>query len=154
MEPRTSRPERRLAAIESLTTAGIPTGVLVAPMIPGLTDHEIPSIIEAATNAGAQYAGYILVRLPRTVEPLFVRWLDDQLPDHKDKVLNRIRSLRGGRLSDSRFGVRQRGTGVFADQMSSMFKIACNKAGILGRSPDLSTAAFRRPSKDQMSLFD
>jgi DNA repair photolyase len=154
MEPRTSTPERRLAAIEALRNAGIPTGVMVAPMIPGLTDHEIPSIVEAARSAGAAYAGYILVRLPHTVAPLFVKWLSDHLPDHKDKVLGRIRSIRGGKLSDPRFGTRQRGTGVFADQMSDMFRLACKKVGILGRRPDLSTASFRRPSKGQLSLFE
>ena len=154
MEPRTSRPERRLAAIETLRKSGIPVGVLVAPMIPGLTDHEIPSIVEAAHNAGAEYAGYILVRLPRTVEPLFVKWLDDCFPEHKDKVIHRIRSLRAGAMSDSRFGVRQRGTGPFADQISQMFKIACKQAGILGRRPNLSTTAFRKATPDQPSLFD
>jgi DNA repair photolyase len=154
MEPRTARPERRLSAITALSNAGIPTGVLVAPMIPGLTDHEIPAIVEAATDAGASYAGYILVRLPHGVAPLFEQWLADHLPDHRDKVLRRIRALRGGRLSDPRFGSRQRGSGVFADQMANMFKLACKKAGILGRRPALSTSAFRGPSESQQSLFD
>jgi DNA repair photolyase len=152
MEPRTSRPERRLAAIKALSRAGIPTGVMVAPMIPGLTDHEIPAIVEAAHDAGAAYATYIMVRLPQAVAPLFEKWLDDRLPQHKDKVLNRIRSIRGGRLSDPRFGTRGRGTGPFADQMASMFKLACRKAGILDRRPEISADAFRRPG--QMSLFD
>lgn len=153
MEPRTSRPERRLAAIRTLSAAGIPTGVLVAPMIPGLTDHEIPAIVEAATAAGASYAGYILVRLPHAVAPLFEKWLGDHLPDHRDKVLGRIRALRGGKLSDPRFGSRQRGSGVFADQMEGMFKLACKKAGILGRRPELSTSSFHGPASDQISLF-
>jgi DNA repair photolyase len=152
MEPRTSRPERRLAAIEALSCAGIPTGVMVAPMIPGLTDHEIPAIVEAASESGAAYAAYLMVRLPHAVAPLFEKWLGDWLPDHKDKVLNRIRSIRGGRLSDSRFGSRGRGTGVFADQMADMFNLACKKVGILAGRPDLSVDAFRRPG--QMSLFD
>jgi len=153
MEPRTSRPERRLAAIEALSTARIPTGVLVAPMIPGLTDHEIPSIVEAACRAGASFAGYTVVRLPHAVAPLFEKWLGDHLPDHKDKVLNRIRSIRGGQLNDPRFGTRHRGAGIFADQMAAMFTLACKKAGIHGARPNLSTQAFRRPPNAQMSLF-
>lgn len=154
MEPRTSSPERRLEAIELLSKAGIPTGVLAAPIIPGLTDHEIAPIIAAACEAGANHAGYIMVRLPRTVAPLFEKWLEDHMPDSKDKVLNRIRAVRGGRLNDPRFGSRQRGTGAFADQINDMFKLACRKAGIEGRKPVLSTKAFRRPPKQQLSLFD
>jgi DNA repair photolyase len=158
MEPRTSRPDRRLAAIEALSSAGIPTGVLVAPMIPGLTDHEIPSVVEAACRAGASFASYTIVRLPHAVAPLFEKWLGDHLPDHKEKVLNRIRAIRGGRLNDPRFESRQRGSGIFADQMAAMFNLACKKAGIHRARPALSTKAFRRPASDQtndqMSLFE
>ena len=155
MEPRTSTPARRFEAIEALTKAGIPTGVFVAPIIPGLTDHEMPKIIQRAADAGAAFATYTIVRLPRGVKDLFVEWLEEQLPTHKDKVLNRIRSLRDGRLNDPRFRQRMRGTGVFADQIASMFALACKKAGIeKGKLAGLSTSAFRKPGQTQLGLFD
>jgi DNA repair photolyase len=114
MEPRASHPLRRLAAIEMLSQAGVPTGVLVAPVIPGLTDHELPSIITAAVQAGARAAGYVTLRLPHGVGPLFEQWLTQHFPDRKDKVLHRIRAIRGGQLNDPRFSSRMRGEGIFA----------------------------------------
>src|SRR5437870_5045793 len=128
MEPRTSPPAGRLSAIEILSKAGVPVGVLVAPVIPGLTDHEMPAILAAAAEAGAKFAGYVALRLPHAVAPLFEQWLDRHLPDRKDKVLNRIRSLRGGKLNDARFGSRMRGEGPLADQISHLFEIARRKA--------------------------
>jgi DNA repair photolyase len=154
MEPRASHPSRRLAAIEALSQAGVPTGVLVAPVIPGLTDHELPSIIAAAVQAGAQSAGYVTVRLPHGVGPLFEQWLSQHFPDRKDKVLHRIRAIRGGKLNDPRFSSRMRGEGIFAEQIATLFALACRKAGIDGRGPTLSTAAFRIPSDAQLSLFE
>jgi len=154
MEPRTSQPTRRLAAIETLSRAGVPTGVLVAPVIPGLTDTELPAIISAAAKAGARCAGYVLLRLPHAVAPLFEAWLTDHRPARKDKVLNRIRAIRGGRLNDPRFGSRMKGEGIFAEQIADIFALACRKAGIGSGGPGLSTAAFRRPSPAQASLFD
>jgi DNA repair photolyase len=154
MEPRASHPRRRLAAIEALARAGVQTGVLVAPVIPGLTDHELPSIIAAAVQAGAKAAGYVTLRLPHAVGPLFEQWLDQHFPDRKDKVLHRIRALRGGKLNDPRFSSRMRGDGIFAEQIAALFALACRKAGIDGRGPTLSTAAFRIPSKSQLSLFE
>ncbi|HTG16081.1 MAG TPA: PA0069 family radical SAM protein [Blastocatellia bacterium] len=154
MEPRTSTPANRLEAIRALTEAGVPVRALVAPVIPGLTDHEIPSIIQAASEAGARHAGYVVVRLPHGVKELFERWLEDHFPDRKKKVLNRIRGIRGGKLNDPNFGSRMRGEGVFAEQINSMFKLACRRFGIEFGAPDLSTAAFRRPSQPQLSLFD
>ncbi|HKA22741.1 MAG TPA: PA0069 family radical SAM protein [Blastocatellia bacterium] len=153
MEPRTSTPENRLEAIRALAEAGVPVRVLVAPTIPGLTDHEMPSIIQAAAESGATNAGYVVVRLPHGVSGLFENWLEVHFPERKKKVLNRIRSIRGGRLNDPNFGSRMRGEGVFADQISSMFKLACRKAGLNGNGPELSTAAFRRPEGPQLSLF-
>ncbi len=153
MEPRTSPPAARLAAIRALSQAGIPTGVLVAPVIPGLTDHEIPSLIGAAVEAGAGFAGYVVLRLPYAVAPLFEHWLEKHLPGKKEKVLNRIRALRDGKLNDPKFGSRMRGEGIFAEQINALFHAACRKAGIAGRSPELSTAAFRRQSGRQLSLF-
>ena len=154
MEPRTSHPTRRLAAIEALSRAGVPTGVLVAPVIPGLTDHEMPAIISAAAKAGARCAGYVLLRLPHAVAPLFEAWLTEHRPARKDKVLNRIRAIRGGRLNDPRFGSRMKGEGIFAEQIKDLFSLACRKAGIVARGPNLSTAAFRRPVPAQPSLFE
>ncbi|MDQ3829186.1 MAG: PA0069 family radical SAM protein [Candidatus Tectomicrobia bacterium] len=154
LEPRASHPGRRLAAIEALSQAGVPTGVLVAPVIPGLTDHELPSIIASAAQAGARSAGYVTVRLPHGVGPLFERWLAQHFPERKDKVLQRIRAIRGGKLNDPRFSSRMRGEGVFAAQIESLFALACRKAGINGRGPSLSSAAFRVPSGAQLSLFE
>jgi DNA repair photolyase len=154
MEPRTSPPASRLAAIEELSRAGIPVGVLVAPTIPGLTDHEMPRIIAAAARAGAQFASYVTLRLPYAVAPLFEDWLTRHFPDRKDKVLNRIRSIRGGKLNDPQFGSRMRGEGIFAEQIARIFDVACRKAGIGGRHVDLSTANFRRVEQGQGLLFD
>lgn len=154
MEPRTSPPQRRLAAIEMLAKVGIPVGVMAAPVIPGLTDHELPGILAAAARAGATFAGYVPVRLPLAVAPLFEKWLTQHFPDRKQKVLNRIRSMRAGKLNDSEFGSRMRGEGVFADQIKEMFRLARRKAGLDGPGPNLSTAAFRRPAEGQFMLFD
>ena len=153
MEPRTSPPLARLATIATLAQAGIPVGVLMAPVIPGLTDHEIPSVVNAAVKAGARFAGHVTLRLPHAVAPLFEQWLENHFPEKKDKVLNRLRALRGGKLYDAEFGKRMRGEGIFADQMDQLFDVACRKAGIAGNRLELSTAAFRRPAKDQFELF-
>lgn len=154
MEPRTSTPENRLEAIASLAQAGVPVRVLAAPIIPGLTDHEIPSIIQAAARAGARHAGYVVVRLPHGVAELFENWLQEHFPDRKKKVLNRIREIRGGKLNDPNFGSRMRGEGVFAEQINSMYKLACRKYGIEPGLTELSITGFRRPATPQMSLFD
>ncbi|HEX6711496.1 MAG TPA: PA0069 family radical SAM protein [Rubrobacter sp.] len=155
MEPRTSRPVRRLAAIEELAGAGVPVGVMTAPVIPGLTDHELPNLISAAAEAGATFAAYTPVRLPGAVGPLFEDWLSRHFPDRKEKVLNRIRSMRGGRLNDPDFGSRMRGEGMVADHIAQLFDISCRKAGIeRGRFPKLSVAAFRRAREGQQILFD
>jgi len=153
MEPRTSPPAARVAAIRALSEAGIPVGVLHAPIIPGLTDHEIPSLVAAAVEAGAKYAGYVVLRLPYAVAPMFEQWLSQHFPQKKEKVLNRIRSIRGGKLNHSQFGLRMRGNGIFADQIDSLFDVAVRKAGIAGNRPNLSTAAFQRPAGNQLSLF-
>jgi DNA repair photolyase len=154
LEPRTSAPSLRLAAIEALAEAGVPVGVLVAPVIPGLTDHELPAIVAASVKAGAKFAGYVPLRLPLAVAPLFEDWLGRHVPGRKDKVLHRIREIRGGRLNDPRFGSRMRGEGEFAEMISQIFTIAKRKAGLDGRRPDLSTAAFRKPGGEQLRLFE
>ncbi len=152
LEPRTSTPRARLDAIAQLRAAGIPVGVMVAPIIPGLTDHEAPAILQAAAEAGAQWAAYTVVRLPLAVAPLFARWLEEHFPERKEKVLGRIRHLRGGeRLNDPRFKSRMVGEGIFAEQIAALFAAGCKRAGIGGRAK-LSTAAFRRPN-EQLALF-
>src|ERR1039457_150111 len=152
LEPRTSPPAARLATITALAKAGIPTGVLVAPVIPGLTDHEIPAVIAAAAAAGANFAAHTVLRLPFAVAPLFEEWLTRHVPGKKDKVLHRIRALRRGKLSNSEFGLRMRGEGIFADQIARLFDVACRKAGWSGQEPGLSTACFRRPGGAQLEL--
>jgi DNA repair photolyase len=152
LEPRTSSPAARLETVAQLRAAGIPVGVLVAPIIPGLNDHEIPKILQACAAAGAQFAGYTVVRLPWAIAPMFEHWLEEHFPDRKEKVLSRIRSMRGGeRLNDSRFGARMKGEGIFAEQVRSLFEVACRRAN-LGERPRLSTDAFRRPV-GQMELL-
>src|SRR6266487_6436555 len=121
LEPRTSSPEGRLDAIRQLRNAGIPAGVMVAPVIPGLTDHEVPRILEACAKAGAQFAAYTIVRLPWAVAPLFEHWLEEHFPDRKEKVLGRIRHLRRDRLNNSQWHRRMTGEGIFAEQIASMF---------------------------------
>ncbi len=155
MEPRAATPARRLAAMRRVSEAGIPVGVLTAPVIPGLNDHEIPSLLEAAAEAGATGASYVSLRLPFAVAPLFENWLEEHLPDRKDKVLNKIREMRGGRLNDPRFMSRMRGTGVLADQLDHLFKVARRKAGLDRPFPELSVASFRRPAEGgQLGFWD
>ena len=152
LEPRTSPPSARIETIQQLRSAGIPTGVMVAPIIPGLTDHEVPKILKACAKAGAQFAGYTIIRLPWAVAPLFEHWLEEQFPDRKEKILGRIRDLRrNGRLNNSQWRTRMTGEGIFAEQIASLFKIGCRRAGI-GERPKLSTAAFR-PTKEQLTLL-
>jgi len=153
MEPRTSTPDLKLAAIETLARGGVPVGVMVAPIIPGLTDHEMPAILQAAASAGATSAAYTVLRLPFAVKTIFEAWLEEHFPDRRDKVLNRVRDLRQGRLNDPRFHTRAKGEGVFAEQIRSLFAVACRRAGIAGHHTELSSDSFRRPDGPQMSLF-
>jgi DNA repair photolyase len=146
LEPRASPPEHRLEAIRHLSAAGIPVAVNVAPVIPGLTDEEIPAILEEAARAGAGAAGYTVLRLPGAVATLFGDWLEEHFPDRAGKVLSRLRSLRGGQLYDATFGRRMRGEGPFSEQISALFDLGCRKAGLGGRVLELDTAAFRPPA--------
>jgi DNA repair photolyase len=152
LEPRASPPSRRLAAIEKLHQAGVPVRVMMAPVIPGLTDHEMPALLAAAANAGACDAFYVPLRLPFAVAPLFEQWLERHVPGHKKKVLNRMRDMRGGKLYDSQFGKRMSGEGFFADQMRSLFAVAKRKAGFEGAPPEISVKGFQRPGA-QKELF-
>jgi DNA repair photolyase len=113
----------------------------------------MPAILQAAADAGATAAGYTLVRLPYGVAPLFEKWLETHFPDRKEKVLSRLRSIRGGKLNESQWGTRMHGEGIFAEQISRMFEVARRKAGIAGDVRELSAAAFRRPPGAQLSLF-
>jgi DNA repair photolyase len=153
LEPRTSLPNHRLAAVEALSKAGIPVGVLVAPVIPAMNDYEIPSILAAAAKAGAKHAGYVALRLPYAVAPLFEDWLARHFPDRKMKVLNRIRAMRNGKLNDPNFGSRMEGDGIFAEQIAKMFDVACRKTGLNQERINLSTASFRVPAGPQLTLF-
>ncbi|MCG3198328.1 MAG: hypothetical protein GHCLOJNM_02826 [bacterium] len=154
LEPRTSRPEARLDAIRTLSRAGVPVGVMVAPVIPGLTDHEMPTILKHAAEAGARFAAYIPLRLPLAVADLFEHWLTLHFPDRKEKVLNRVRAMRGGSLNDTAFHRRMRGDGLLAEQLNKVFKMARRKAGIGEARAELSTDSFRAPGPVQGRLFD
>ncbi len=152
LEPRASRPAARLRAIRELSAAGIPVGVLVAPVIPGLTDHEMPAILDAAAAAGARRAGYVLLRLPFAVKDVLTRWLDDHEPGRKARILGRLRTLRQGRLYTADWGKRMKGDGIFAEQLGKLFDVSARRAGLTQDSFGLSTANFRRPG-EQLTLF-
>lgn len=154
MEPRASTPSDRLKAIERLAQAGIPVQVMVAPVVPGLTDHEMPAILKAAADAGASRAGYVMLRLPYAVKDLFPRWLEDHFPERKEKILNRIRSVRRGKLNVSEFGERMRGAGIFAGQIQQIFDLHCRRNHLNERSVQLSAEHFRKPAGPQLTLFD
>jgi DNA repair photolyase len=155
MEPRTSSPEARLRAIRELAEAGISTSVSVAPIIPGLNDSEIPSILKAAREAGAGSAGYVLVKLSSTVRPVFLDWLDRSYPDKAERIQSLIRSVRGGKLNDANFGSRQVGTGILAELIGNTFDLWKGKLGYADRFPPLNADAFERPlpTRGQRRLF-
>jgi DNA repair photolyase len=153
MEPRTSTPELRLAAIATLAKAGIPVAVMVAPVIPSINEHEVPAILKAARDAGAGWAGLVVLRLPWAVAPLFEKWLEEHFPDRKEKVLNRMRDMRDGKLYDSTYGQRGSGTGIYAEHIRRMFDVAARRLGLNERTYELSSAHFRRRTA-QGSLFD
>jgi len=153
LEPRSSLPAHRLAAIRRLKEAGIPVGVMIAPIIPGLNDHEIPSLLAEAAQAGATAAGKVVLRLPFALKELFEGWLERHFPERKDKILNRIRALRGGQLSDATPGRRMTGEGLFAEQIARLFEVSARKAGLNVQRHSLSTAHFRRPGGVQLDLF-
>lgn len=147
MEPRAARPERRIEAVRTLTAAGIPVGVMVAPVVPGLNDEEIPRILQAAAAAGARTASWVLLRLPKPVDELFAAWLAEHFPERRERVLGRIRECRAGRLYDARFSSRMRGEGVYAQQIGALFAMAARRYGLDHPLPPLSTQAFSRPAR-------
>jgi DNA repair photolyase len=152
LEPRASAPHERLRAIEKLARAGIPTNAMIAPIIPGLTDAEIPALLEAVASAGASHAGHILLRLPHGLRDLFDDWLLEHRPLRRSKVLGRVEAVRGGRLNDTRFGTRMRGEGRFAEQIGSLFRLWARKHGLDRPLEPLSIESFRRPGGSQLSL--
>lgn len=156
MEPRAAAPRRRLAAMERLAAAGIPVGVLFAPVIPALNDHELETVLKACREAGAAEAGYVFLRLPAEVKELFAEWLDNHYPLRAERVLSHVRGARDGRLNDAGFGSRMRGTGAVAELIARRFRVACERAGY-APLPALDCGAFRPRTDDgggpQMSLF-
>ena len=153
LEPRASAPRQRIDAIRQLRVAGIPAGVMTAPIIPGLNDSEIPALLNAAGEAGALFAGYTVARLPVSVKEVFAAWLDEHFPDRKDKILGRVADTQGSTLSHGDFGKRLRGEGVWADQIAGLFRVSVKRAGIPQKRAELSAASFRRPL-DAQGVFD
>ncbi len=155
MEPRAPAPLRRLAAIRALGDAGIPVRVMVAPIIPVLTEPETEAILAAAAGAGAKAASWVLLRLPYEVAPLFRDWLERHRPGQAAHVMNRLREMRGGKDYDADWGTRMKGEGIYADLIARRFRIAAARAGLDGKLPSLDCTAFRRPpaAGDQLSLF-
>jgi len=152
MEPRTSPPELRLNAIEQLATAGIPVGVSLAPIIPGLNDSEIPAILKRASDSGATFAFYTMLRLPYAVKDLFVDWLTRKYPDKAEKVLHRIREVREGKLNASEFGTRMSGTGEIAEAISQLFEVTCRKYHLNEHRHTLSVDKFLSNWNTQLEL--
>lgn len=152
MEPRASHPSYRLKAIKKLSDAGIPVMLLIAPVIPGLNDHEIPEIIEKSVKAGADQAGYVILRLPYGLKDIFCNWLDTHYPARKNKVIHRIESLREGKLNSSVYHERMKGKGIFSEQIKDIFELSCRRQGISGNKNELDVKHFRRIN-NQMQLF-
>jgi DNA repair photolyase len=156
MEPRAASPRARLAAIGKLAEAGIPTGVMFAPVVPAINDHELEAVLDASAAAGATTAGYVLLRLPGAVRDIFYEWLALHYPERAQKVRNRIRELRAGRDNDPRFGHRMRGEGPWAELLRRRFEASCRRNGLVsGRAEPLPTGLFRPPSctPGQMDLW-
>ena len=157
MEPRAPSPQRRLSVIAALAAAGVPTAVMVAPLIPALSDHELEGILAAAREAGATSAGYILLRLPHEVKPLFRAWLDQYQPGRAEHVYSLMRQLHGGREYDSAFGSRQRGSGPLAEIIARRFRLAVRRLGLDAPSLPLDATGFLPPQASvatpQMNLF-
>ncbi len=155
MEPRTSRPAARLEAIRELSAAGVPTRVMIAPIIPGLNDSEIPQILKAAQEAGAGSAGHVLLRLSGSVRPVFLEWLSQNEPNRAARVESAIRQTRGGKLNDTQFGRRMRGTGTRAEQIDQTFATFAKRYGLDGRLSPFDFSRFRPPrtAGGQLRLF-
>ena len=155
LEPRTSSPQARLRVVRTLADAGVSVGVMVAPVIPAITDHELESILEAAAQAGARSAGYVMLRLPYEVKDLFRDWLAEHYPQRAAHVMSVIQAMRGGRDNDPQFGTRMRGTGPFAQLIGDRFRIACRRLGLNSmrdQAPNTSVFQPPRPPSAQLPL--
>ncbi|HEY5598749.1 MAG TPA: PA0069 family radical SAM protein [Kiloniellales bacterium] len=157
MEPRAPTPARRVETLRALAGAGVPAGVMAAPMIPGLNDGELEGILEASAQAGAEMAGYVLLRLPLEIKHLFLEWLEAHYPARKARVVGLLREARGGKLYDSAWGTRMKGRGVHAELLARRFDLACKRLGLDRGTErwDLDSGAFRRPrwAGEQLSLL-
>jgi DNA repair photolyase len=155
LEPRTSRPPARLKAMRTLSDAGVPVLAMTAPIIPGLNDSEIPRLLEAARDHGATAAAYVLLRLPITVKPVFLDWLERTQPTKKDRIVHLIQSTRQGKLNSAEFGKRMRGEGQIAEQIRQTFTVFRRKFGLDGPQRELSLEHFQppRPTSGQLRLF-
>jgi DNA repair photolyase len=153
MEPRTSTPEKRLETIKVMKENNIPVGVNVAPVIPGLNDEEIPRILKEAADCGASSAGFIMLRLPFSVKDLFVEWLMREFPDRANKVLNKIKEMRGGKLNSYEWGKRFTGEGELADTIKNLFNLSCRKYGLNKKDFKTDISQFSSKINNQMELF-
>ncbi len=153
MEPRTASPRQRLETVAALAEAGIPVGVMAAPMIPGLTDTELPAIVAAAHEAGARWVHYLPLRLPRGADTVFFDWLEREFPDKRTRVEERLRSLRGGGLNDTAPGRRFRGIGLWAQTLRQLYELGLRRSGFTARPHTLRTDAFRPVGGKQLDLF-
>jgi len=155
MEPRASTPARRIEALRKMTEAGIPTGVMFAPAIPGLNDHELDAVLDAAKAAGVTTAGYVMLRLPLEVKDLFQEWLAAEVPERAARVMSLVRALRGGKDYDAKWTERQTGAGPIADALSDRFRLACKRLELNKERASLDTGKFKVPPKagDQLTLF-
>jgi DNA repair photolyase len=154
LEPRASAPERRLKAVRLLSDAGVPVGVNVSPVIPGLNDHELPAIIAAAAEAGAQWVHYIPLRLPGAVAPIFLSWLEQYKPHSRDKVVRLVKELRGGKLNETAFHSRFQGKGEVASRLRQLFDLGRKKVKLPSAGPELCSRHFQVPGPKQLGLFD
>jgi len=152
MEPRAPTPARRLKAVEALAAAGVPVGVMFAPIVPGLNDPEMEAVLAAARDAGAESAGYVLLRLPLEIKDLFREWLEAAAPDRAKRVMSLVRDCRGGRDYDAEWGTRMKGSGPFADMVARRFALACRRYGLNRRNWELDTTQFVKPAADADQL--
>ena len=155
MEPRTSSPRQRLQTVRALADAGVPVGVNIAPIIPGLTEHELPEIIKQAAEAGAHWAHYQILRLPYGVKDLFLEWLQREHPSKQERIVARIKAIRDGELNETAFKARFKGEGIWAEAIRDLFKLSVRRAGLNAAPPDLETGHFRMSKQNprQMELF-
>jgi len=155
LEPRAATPSRRIETIRALAAAGVPTGVMASPMIPGLNDHELEAILSQASAAGAEIASYILIRLPLEIADLFAEWLETHVPNRANRIMSLIRETRGGRIYQSRFSQRMRGTGTYAELLTRRFELAVDRLGFNEHRLELNTSRFTPPpaNSNQLELF-